>query len=233
MKKIIIAVDGYSSCGKSTVAKEIAQKLNYTYIDSGAMYRCVTLYALEHGIISNAQINEERLNLALGKIQIAFSYNPATGKSETLLNQQPVEDKIRSLEVSKHVSPISKIGFVRLRMVELQREMGKKKGIVMDGRDIGTVVFPNADLKLFMTADPEIRAKRRYDELKKAGSEESYEAVKKNIIERDFIDTTRTESPLKKADDALIIDNSFLSKTEQMELIIKIVEKTLSKQHKS
>lgn len=223
MQKIIIAIDGHSSCGKSTVAKTLAKKLNYTYIDTGAMYRCVTLFALRNDIIKDGKIDEDELKKYLPVLKIKLKYNSEIEKSETYLNDENVEDEIRNLEVSNNVSPISKIKFVRERMVELQQEMGKQKEIVMDGRDIGTVVFPNAELKIFMTAKPEVRAMRRYKELTEKGEKVSFEEIKENVISRDFIDENRAESPLKKAEDALILDNSEITREEQFEWILNII----------
>ncbi len=219
--KLVIAIDGYSSCGKSTVAKDLAKLLNIIFIDSGAMYRCVTLYALENGIINNDNIDLEKLKNALNNISITFKFDAASKTNETYLNGVLVENKIRSLEVSNHVSAISAIGFVRKKMVELQQKMGETESIVMDGRDIGTVVFPNADLKLFMTASPEIRAERRYKEFQEKNEDISFEEVLENVKKRDHIDETREESPLKKADDAVILDNGKIGKQEQLDFIVK------------
>ncbi len=225
-KKGVIAIDGHSSCGKSTVAKDLAKELGYIYIDTGAMYRTVTLFAMKNGIIESGVIDQDTLRSKLSDINITFKYQPEEKKNETYLNGVNVEDDIRGLDVSNNVSAISAIGFVRHRLVELQQEMGKEGGIVMDGRDIGTVVFPDADLKLFMTASPEIRAKRRYDELVSKGLSDgntTLESVLDNVKQRDFIDSTREESPLKKADDAVLLDNSDLDKQQQMDWIMKVV----------
>ena len=203
MKKIIIAIDGFSSCGKSTMAKDLAREIGYIYIDSGAMYRAVTLYALENGMFEADHIDTERLKKQIEQIKISFKLNPDTGRPDTYLNGTNVEDKIRTMEVSSHVSPIAALNFVREAMVAQQQEMGKEKGIVMDGRDIGTTVFPDAELKVFVTASPEIRAQRRYEELKAKGQAASYEEILENVKERDRIDTTRTVSPLRKAGDAV------------------------------
>lgn len=222
-KRIIIAVDGFSSCGKSTVAKSLASILNYGYVDTGAMYRAVTLYCMNNNFISEQAICEEKLKKELPNIKINFLYNNESERNETFLNNVNVEDKIRKIEVSNLVSIVSKISFVRAEMVRLQQAMGVDKGIVMDGRDIGTVVFPNAELKLFMTADPVIRAKRRLKELTCKGENVSFEDVFENLKNRDYIDQNREDSPLKKADDAIVIDNSYLSKEEQLNKIIEII----------
>lgn len=216
MKKLIIAVDGYSSCGKSTFAKEIAAMLSYKYIDTGAMYRSITLFALQNNLIIHTKINSEALINALPKIQIDFKYNSETKRQETYLNSVNVENEIRGVEVSENVSQISKIAEVRTELVKRQKEFGKEKGIVMDGRDIGTVVFPQAELKIFMIASPEIRAQRRYDELTTKGEQVNFETIKQNIIERDYLDETRDISPLRKAKDAILLDNSNMSVKEQM-----------------
>ncbi|MBQ8521697.1 MAG: (d)CMP kinase [Bacteroides sp.] len=215
MKKITIAIDGYSSCGKSTMAKDLAREIGYIYIDSGAMYRAVTLYALENGLIGPDGIDTEKLQEAMPHIQISFRLNPETQRPVTYLNGRLVEDRIRSMEVSSHVSPIAALGFVREALVKQQQEMGKAKGIVMDGRDIGNTVFPDAELKIFVTASAEIRAQRRYDELKAKGQEASYEDILNNVKERDYIDQNRAVSPLRKADDAILLDNSHLTIEEQ------------------
>jgi len=229
-KKIIIAIDGYSSSGKSTLAKEIARLLNYKYIDSGAMYRAVTLFALRNNIINevNHQINKEKLQKLIGQIHINFIYNSERNKQETYLNNENVEDEIREMNVSNNVSFISKIGFVREKMVSFQQEMGKEKGIVMDGRDIGTVVFPNAELKIFMNAKAQIRAERRYLELKEKNIDVSYEDILDNVKKRDHIDETRDESPLKKAQDAIELDNSNMNKQEQLDWIIGLVKERIN-----
>ncbi|MFV0586237.1 (d)CMP kinase [Bacteroides reticulotermitis] len=215
MKKITIAIDGFSSCGKSTMAKDLAREIGYIYIDSGAMYRAVTLYSIENGIFTGTAIDTETLKQRINDIQISFQLNPATGRPDTYLNGVNVEDKIRSMEVSNKVSPISTLGFVRQEMVKQQQAMGERKGIVMDGRDIGTTVFPDAELKVFVTASAEIRAQRRYDELKAKGQEASYEEILANVKQRDDIDQNREVSPLRKADDALLLDNSHLTIEEQ------------------
>ena len=215
MKKITIAIDGYSSCGKSTMAKDLAREVGYIYIDSGAMYRAVTLYCLENGLFTNESIDTERLETAMPHIRISFELNPETQRPMTFLNGQNVEDRIRTMEVSNRVSPVAALPFVRKALVELQQEMGRAKGIVMDGRDIGTAVFPDAELKIFVTASAEIRAQRRYDELKAKGQKASFEEILTNVKERDYIDQNREVSPLRKADDALLLDNSNLSIEEQ------------------
>lgn len=222
--KIIIAIDGHSSCGKSTVAKEIAQKLNYIFIDSGAMYRAVTLYCLRKNLIDDCIVDIPNLMDNLGKIKVYFLYNPETRHNDIWLNGDNVENEIRLLAVSQNVSPVAAVAGVRHLLVDLQQEMGKSKGIVMDGRDIGTVVFPDAELKIFMTAKPDVRAKRRYDELKAKGEKVSYDEIMENIIERDRYDETRTESPLRKADDAIILDNSYMTREEQLQWILSRIE---------
>jgi cytidylate kinase len=227
-KKLIIAIDGYSSCGKSTFAKAIAQKLGYIYIDTGAMYRAVALFALQNKLISDNKINESALFQSLNKIEIKLKKNSETGKNETFLNGENVEEQIRGLEVSNIVSIVSQIKFVREKMVDLQRKMGDEKGIVLDGRDIGTVVFPNADIKLFMTADADVRAKRRYDELIAKGNIVSFSEIKKNILLRDKNDTTRIESPLRKADDAFLLNNSYMTPDEQITWFLDLLKNKFS-----
>ena len=221
MKKITIAIDGYSSCGKSTMAKDLAREIGYVYVDSGAMYRAVTLYALEHGIIQDGNIDEERLREQLSNIQISFQFNPERGRPDTYLNGVRVEDRIRTLEVSSHVSPVAALGFVREEMVRQQKRMGQEGGIIMDGRDIGTTVFPNAELKIFVTASPEIRAQRRYDELTAKGETCDMQEILRNVEERDYIDTHREVAPLRQAEDAIVIDNSNLTKDEQNALLLE------------
>ena len=215
MKKITIAIDGYSSCGKSTMAKDLAREVGYIYIDSGAMYRAVTLYCLENGLFTNESIDTERLESAMPDIRISFELNPETQRPMTFLNGKNVEDRIRTMEVSNRVSPVAALPFVRKALVELQQEMGRAKGIVMDGRDIGTAVFPDAELKIFVTASAEIRAQRRYDELKAKGQEASFEEILTNVKERDYIDQNREVSPLRQAEDALLLDNSNMTIEEQ------------------
>lgn len=224
MKKIIIAIDGYSSCGKSTLAKQLAKELGYVYVDSGAMYRAVAYYANQHGFFDKNALSVSKLLEILPRINITFSFNSQFNKSETYLNGVNIEQYIRTIEISNQVSKIAQIKEVRDKMVDLQRAMGKEKGLVMDGRDIGSVVFPDAELKLFMTASPEIRAKRRFDELKAKGDKVTFEDVFTNITLRDNDDTTRLENPLIKADDAVIIDNSNLSPTEQFSLALKLAK---------
>ena len=216
MKKITIAIDGFSSCGKSTMAKDLAREVGYIYIDSGAMYRAVTLYSIENGIFDGDIIDTEKLKKEIGNIHISFRLNKE-GRPETYLNDVNVEDKIRSMSVSSKVSPTSALDFVRKEMVAQQQSMGAKKGIVMDGRDIGTTVFPNAELKIFVTATPEIRARRRYDELKAKGQEASFDEILENVKQRDYIDQHRDVSPLRKADDALLLDNTNLTIAQQKE----------------
>ncbi|MBL7894036.1 MAG: (d)CMP kinase [Bacteroidia bacterium] len=224
MPKITIAIDGYSSCGKSTIAKALAQRLNYSYIDTGAMYRAVTLYALRNGLIdAKRNIDNEALIKALKKIKVDFKFNTQSKVSETFLNDENVEHDIRSMEVSDNVSKVSTIHEVREKMVALQREMGKNKGVILDGRDIGTNVFPNAELKLFMTADNEIRAQRRLDEYSSKGQYFTLEEVKLNLNKRDYEDTHRKENPLTKAKDAIVLDNTDLNKEQQLEFVLKLI----------
>lgn len=215
MKKIIIAVDGYSSGGKSTFAKAVAAKLGYIFIDTGAMYRAVTLYAMQKGIVDDP----EALVAALPDMQIDFRFNPATGRSDVYLNGENVETEIRRIDVSSRVSAVSSIPAVRAKLVAMQQEMGKSKGIVMDGRDIGTVVFPEAELKIFMTADPHVRAERRYKELIARGEQVSLAEIEENIRERDRQDETREVSPLRRAGDAVLLDNSRMTVEQQMDWI--------------
>lgn len=217
MKKITIAIDGFSSCGKSTMAKDLAREVGYIYIDSGAMYRAVTLYSIENGIFNGDIIDTERLKQEIKNIRISFKMNPKSGRPDTYLNDVNVEDKIRTMEVSSKVSPISALDFVREEMVAQQQSMGKEKGIVMDGRDIGTTVFPDAELKIFVTATPEIRAQRRFDELKAKGQEASFDEILENVKQRDYIDQHRDVSPLRQADDALLLDNTDLTIEQQKE----------------
>ena len=220
MKKIIVAVDGLSSCGKSTMAKELAKNVGYVYVDTGAMYRAVSLYCIRQGWMTADSINETELEKHIGSINISFKTTP-DGRQETYLNGENVEREIRTLEVANGASRVSTIGFVRRELVRQQQRMGLEKGIVMDGRDIGTVVFPEAELKVFVTASADVRAQRRYDELVTKGQAEDFEAVLANVKERDERDTNRVESPLKQAHDALLIDNSLLTKTEQRDLLRK------------
>ena len=221
MKLITIAIDGYSSCGKSTMAKDLAQEIGYIYIDTGAMYRAVTLFALRSGLISEAGIDEEGLRERLPDILITFQLNEETGRPDTYLNGQCVEREIRTMEVSGYVSPIATLGFVREAMVDLQRLMGEAKGVIMDGRDIGTVVFPDAELKVFVTASADVRARRRYDELTAKGEQCDYDEILANVIERDRIDSTRAISPLRQADDAIVLDNSHMTIPEQKEWLLE------------
>ena len=229
MKKITIAIDGFSSCGKSTMAKDLAREVGYIYIDSGAMYRAVTLYSIENGIFDGDVSDTEKLKKAIKDIQISFRPNPETGRPDTYLNGVNVENKIRTMGVSSKVSPISALDFVREAMVAQQQAMGKEKGIVMDGRDIGTTVFPDAELKIFVTATPEIRAQRRFDELKAKGQEGSFEEILENVKQRDYIDQHREVSPLRKADDALLLDNSNLSIEQQKEWLSEQFGKIVNK----
>lgn len=228
-KKIIIAIDGFSSTGKSTVAKQIAKHLGYIYIDSGAMYRAVTFFAMTQGFIDNEKFNIEGLISKLKSIDIGFKFNEDLGFAEVYLNGENIEKQIRTLEVSNFVSIVSAIPELRQQLVLQQQKMGIKKGVVMDGRDIGTVVFPDAELKLFMTASADTRALRRFKELKSKGENVLYEHVLKNVQERDYLDSTREDSPLFKADDAIEIDNSNMSMGEQLETILKLVMTVLNK----
>ena len=223
-KKINIAVDGYSSCGKSTIAKGLAKALGYTYIDSGAMYRAVALYGIRKGWITPEGMDEVALRTQIGNIEIEFRPN-AQGMHDTFLNGENVEREIRSLEVANGASRVSTLGFVRHALVRRQQEMGREKGVVMDGRDIGTVVFPDAEMKLFLTASPEIRAKRRFKEMMEKGEHPLYEEVLANVRERDERDTTRTESPLRQADDALVLDNSHVGIQEQLQWALDMFTK--------
>lgn len=222
--KITIAIDGYSSTGKSTVAKQLADWLEYIYVDTGAMYRAVTLYAMRKGLISDGFFDKESLINKLEEIRITFVKNKATGKADVCLNGENVEQYIRTLEVSSFVSPVATVSEVRAKLVEQQQRMGEEKGIVMDGRDIGTVVFPNAELKIFMTASAEERAKRRYNELLERGDTISYESVLSNVVERDTIDTTRKDSPLVKAQDAIEIDNTETNIEDQFHTILQLAK---------
>ena len=215
--KIVIAIDGHSSCGKSTVAKELAKALGYIYLDSGAMYRAVTLFALRNQLAANGQVNAAGLIKRLPEITIEFRFNPQTRQNETYLNGENVEEEIRQLPVSTHVSPVATIREVREAMVKQQQALGANKGIVMDGRDIGTAVFPEAELKIFMTASPRVRAQRRYDELTAKGQAVSFDEILHNVEERDRIDSSREINPLRKADDALVLDNSALNRKEQLD----------------
>lgn len=228
MKKITIAIDGYSSCGKSTMAKDLAREVGYIYIDSGAMYRAVTLYCLENGLFTPDGIDTKKLEVMMPNIRISFQLNPETQRPMTYLNGENVEDRIRTMEVSTRVSPVAAIPFVREALVKQQQEMGQAKGIVMDGRDIGTVVFPDAELKIFVVASAEIRAQRRYDELKAKGQEASYEEILANVKERDYIDQNREVSPLRQAEDALLLDNSNLTIEEQKQWLKERFEEAVN-----
>lgn len=222
MRKITIAIDGYSSCGKSTMAKDLAKIVKYNYIDSGAMYRAVTLYALENNLFEGGLPNETALRKQIDQIHIDFRHNETTGKSDTYLNGKNVEKEIRSMEVADKVSPIAAVGFIREALVKQQQELGKDKGIVMDGRDIGTIVFPDAELKIFVTARPEVRAQRRLSELTAKGESVTFEEVLQNLAKRDHIDATRKDGPLRQADDAVMIDNSDLTIEEQNALTMEL-----------
>lgn len=216
MKKITIAIDGYSSCGKSTMAKALAKKIGYIYVDTGAMYRSVTLFALRNNLFNDdGSVKADELKVKLPQVHISFKLNADTGLPEAYLNGEMVERDIRGMEVSSHVSPIAAIPFVREALVAQQKAMGKEKGVVMDGRDIGTVVFPDAELKIFVTASPEVRAQRRYDELLGKGQPADYDGILANVQQRDYIDTHRETSPLRQADDALVLDNSHMTIAEQ------------------
>ena len=225
MKRITIAIDGFSSCGKSTMAKALARNIGYLYFDSGAMYRAVTLFCMRNGLIVDGIIDIKALRSRMNEIQITFKVDPESGNSITMLNNEDVEHEIRSLEVSKMVSKIAALDFVRNEMIEQQREMGKSKGIVMDGRDIGTTVFPDAEMKVFVTASAEVRAQRRYDELAARGDNPNFDEILENVQQRDHIDQTREISPLKKADDAILLDNSNLTREEQMDWLIELFNK--------
>lgn len=227
MKRINIAIDGYSSCGKSTLAKQLAAHFEYTYIDSGAMYRAVTLFAMERGLIKDNFLMRDDLVKVLNQIEISFKFNSNTSKSETYLNGKNVEKKIRGMDVSSHVSVVSLVKEVRQKLISLQQQLGINKGIIMDGRDIGTAVFPDAELKLFMTAENETRVKRRYDELRNKGLHVTLEEVQQNISSRDHQDTTREENPLVKANDAVVLDNTDLSPEEQFNLAKSWIEEKI------
>ncbi|MGL2993270.1 (d)CMP kinase [Flavobacterium sp. TSSA_36] len=227
--KITIAIDGFSSTGKSTLAKQLAQQLGYIYVDTGAMYRAVAYFAMQNNIISATIFDKVALIAALPSIQLSFQFNPTLGFAEMFLNHENVESQIRTIEVSNYVSKIAEVSEVRAKLVEQQQEMGKNKGIVMDGRDIGTVVFPEADLKIFMTASAATRAQRRFAELQQKGDNVSYEAVLKNVEERDYIDTHREDSPLVIAADAIEIDNSSLNKEEQFAIVFDLVSQVIIK----
>lgn len=228
MKKITIAVDGFSSCGKSTMAKSLAKKLDYIYIDTGAMYRAVSLYCLEAGLVENGVVDEESLKLALGQINISFQKD-VDGNNITLLNLLDVSDEIRSMRVSNLVSAVSAIPFVREKLVELQRSFSKDGGVILDGRDIGTVVFPNAEFKVFLKADAGVRAKRRFDELKSKGQNVDYDEILENIEKRDYMDTHRAVSPLKQAKDAVVLDNGNMTIKEQDQWLLNKVYEIIKK----
>ena len=229
MNKITIAIDGHSSCGKSTMAKQLAKKLGYVYVDTGAMYRTVTLFALRNSLfLSDGSVNTEGLKARMPEIEVSFRFNEASGKADAYLNGEDVEKEIRQMEVSSHVSPVAAIPFVREAMVEQQRRMGKDKGVVMDGRDIGTTVFPDAELKIFVTASAEVRAQRRYDELLGKGDDADYAEILKNVQERDYIDSHRETSPLRKADDAILLDNSHMTIEEQNQWLDSQVAKVMA-----
>lgn len=227
MKRIIIAIDGHSSSGKSTMAKDLARQIGYTYIDTGAMYRAVTLYCMQHNLFEGEKINEKQLQELLPEINISFQLNKETGRPDTYLNGLNVEQEIRGMAVANRVSPVAALGFVREALVKKQQEMGRQKGIVMDGRDIGTVVFPDAELKIFVTASPEIRAQRRVDELKAKGQSASYEEVLENVKKRDYIDSHREVGPLRQAPDALVLDNSAMTLEEQKAWMLAQYEKVV------
>lgn len=230
MKKIVIAIDGYSSCGKSTMAKNLARQLGYVYVDTGAMYRAVTLYALRHQLFdADGEADAASLQQAMPDIRVSFQFNKQTGKPDTYLNDELVEQEIRTMQVSERVSKIAALPFVRTALVAQQQRMGVDKGIVMDGRDIGTVVFLRAELKIFVTASAEVRAQRRYDELQQKGMPTRYDDILKNVQERDYIDSHREVSPLRKADDAIELDNSNLTIDEQQQWLLRQVDKVLQK----
>ncbi len=227
-RKIVIAIDGFSSCGKSTFAKAIAARLGYIFIDTGAMYRAVTLYALEHGAVTEGVVDRERVVALLPEVNISFRFNSERGASDVYVNGECVEDKIRSIEVSATVSKVSCIAEVREKLVAMQQEMGRARGVVMDGRDIGTVVFPDAELKIYMTADARVRAERRYAELSAKGDKVTMEEILENVISRDEADMTREISPLRQADDAVVLDNSYMSVEEQMAWFMERYEKIVN-----
>lgn len=227
-RKIVIAIDGHSSCGKSTFAKAIAARLGYIFIDTGAMYRSVTLYALENGGIAGGIVDEDAIVALLDQIDITFRFNPARGASDIYVNGEYVEGKIRTIEVSNFVSAVSSIAAVRTKLVAMQQQLGRQRGVVMDGRDIGTVVFPDAELKIFMTADAKVRAERRFAELKAKGDDVCFEEILENVIARDKADSNRAISPLRKADDAIVLDNSFLTVEQQMEWFDAQLDRVLS-----
>lgn len=227
MQKINIAIDGYSSCGKSTLAKALAKELNYVFIDTGAMYRAVTLFAMRSGFFANSELDTQSLINSLDEVEVTFEFNQTSQKSHVLLNGEDVEDQIRSMEVSNKVSPIASVPEVRKKLVALQQAMGDEKGVVMDGRDIGTVVFPDAELKLFMTASPEVRVERRLKELQVKNPNITREEVKENIESRDYQDTHRAADPLRQADDALVFDNSELTPNQQLQKAMQLVQERM------
>ena len=228
MKKITIAIDGFSSCGKSTMAKDLAKQLGYIYVDTGAMYRAVTLFAMQHGLFNaDGSVKTKDLQQQMSHINITFKLNKLTGRPDTYLNNELVESNIRTLEVSNHVSQIAAIPFVREAMVAQQQRLGKDKAVVMDGRDIGTVVFPEAELKVFVTASAKVRAQRRYDELKEKGMPADFNDILKNVEERDYIDSHREVSPLRKAPDAIELDNSHMTIAEQSDWLMKLVKERI------
>lgn len=228
MDKIKIAIDGYSSCGKSTLAKQLAAKLGYIYVDTGAMYRAVTLYCMERHIIEEEEVNSQKVVACLDEIDISFRFNEELNKHETFLNGRNVEQEIREMDVSSLVSKISIIKEVRQKLVKMQRSIGTNNGVVMEGRDIGTVVFPDAELKLFLTANKEVRTRRRYEELKAKGLEITMEEISQNLDNRDHADTSRKENPLVQAKDAIVLDNTNINEQEQLEFALKLVEERLS-----
>ena len=228
MEKITIAIDGHSSCGKSTMAKDLARELGYVYVDTGAMYRAVTLFAMREGLFrTDGSVDAVALESRMNEVKVAFAFNEATGRPDTLLNGENVEREIRTMEVSAHVSQVAALPFVRSAMVARQQEMGRDKGVVMDGRDIGTTVFPDAELKIFVTASPEVRARRRYDELRAKGMEADFDDILKNVEERDYIDSHREVSPLRKADDAIELDNSNMTIEEQKQWLMEQLDKKM------
>lgn len=229
MKKITIAIDGHSSCGKSTMAKELARQLGYVYVDTGAMYRTVTLFAMRHNLfLADGEVDTDALRKCMPEIEVSFRFNEETGRPDAYLNGECVEKVIRSIDVSNHVSKVAAIPFVREAMVDQQRRMGAEKGIVMDGRDIGTTVFPDAELKIFVTASSKVRAQRRYDELKEKGMPADFDEILKNVEERDYIDSHREVSPLRQAPDALLLDNSNMTIPEQNAWIMDKVKALLA-----
>lgn len=227
MKKIIVALDGHSSCGKSTMAKVLAREIGYIYVDTGAMYRTVTLFALRNGVFSGEQLDAERLAALMPQLEVSFKLDPETNLPLAMLNGEVVEQEIRTMEVSSRVSPVAALPFVREAMTAMQQRMGEQKGIVMDGRDIGTVVFPQAELKIFVTASAEVRAQRRYDELKAKGENVTFEEILKNVQERDYIDSHREVAPLRQAEDALVLDNSNMTREEQNQWLLDAYRKAV------